>query len=200
MLFFKNKTTLFQTFTNFLGQSIFHKQISPLGFSELYENKYQLSFSFICAQKSAAIWQQQVKIFPFLVPWQVLMRVLFIPWRQWAGNSVRKSGCCCDNSFPHEAAPLSCFGTEMLTSRPVGISCLWCTNSLMCKKLYICKSGGDKQPASPALIPWHFGSFPLPPALPVPLFWNPLDRSILQSLKWEIGAFLISFSSISAVP
>lgn len=38
-----------------------------------------------------------------------------------------KSCCCCDNSFPDEAALVSQVGTKMLTSRTVGISApaLW---------------------------------------------------------------------------
>lgn len=158
------------------------------------------SFWFICVQKSAAVWQQ-VKIFPFLVPWQVLMRVLFIPRRQWAGNSVRKSGCCCDNSFPDEASPLSRFATEMLTSRPAGISCLLLYKLLNVQEIvHMQIRRVISSRLAPRWSPGIFGFFPLPPALPVPLSWNPLDRSISQSLKWEIVAFLISFSSISAVP
>lgn len=83
-------------------------------------------------------------------------------------SSSGKPCCGCDNSPPAAARLAAWSGTETMTSRAVGVSSpiLWCPNSVMCRKLPKCKQGAISGRAGPALLPGHFGCFPLPPALP----------------------------------
>lgn len=135
---------------------------------------------------------------PFWCCWWALISVSFIPWGQWwrSTEQHRKALVLLWYLLPTGASPLSPCGTEAMASRSIGIS----PPVLCCREWHIHKQAAISSQAGPAFVPWRFGCFPSHRLCSCHFFWNLLDRSILQSLKWKIVAFLISFSSISAVP